>query len=90
MSTTTLRTLGTPEEVENPTPAQFWDICARFDWYYAMSDDHRVWERGVVAEGKLKAHFKANPALKPMYDEWCTYYRDYSDPTRAKPTRPAE
>jgi hypothetical protein len=28
------------------TLQEFHDACASHDWYYEMSDDHRVWQRG--------------------------------------------
>lgn len=29
------------------------------DWYYEMSDDHRVWREGCAAEGKLREAVRA-------------------------------
>lgn len=37
----------------------FEKLCKEHDWYYAYSDDHNVWKRGVVAEDRLKARYAA-------------------------------
>ena len=32
---------------------EFWDACDKFDWFYEMSDDGRVWRNGETARAKL-------------------------------------
>jgi len=86
----TLGSLVAPEVSEEPTPAKFYDLCERHDWWYEMSDDHRVWLAGGAAQAALVAHTKKNPALRPIYDAWSEYHGDYSNPARTKPERPAE
>ena len=34
---------------------QYEAALATHDWYYMMSDDHRVWERGRAEKAKLMA-----------------------------------
>ena len=35
--------------------AEFGSKLKTHDWYYAYSDDHRVWRRGTEASGRLRA-----------------------------------
>lgn len=35
----------------------FEDLCKNHDWYYAYSDDHRVYTAGREAEGRLNARY---------------------------------
>lgn len=38
-----------------PTPAAYWDQCKAHDWYYNMSDDARVYRKGLDNERELRA-----------------------------------
>ena len=45
-----------------------------FDWYYAMSDDQRVWRAGDSAKRKLDAAMRtASDEVKAYYKEQCPY-----------------
>jgi hypothetical protein len=35
----------------------FEKLCQEHDWYYAYSDDHRVWKAGVNADAKLRGRY---------------------------------
>lgn len=39
--------------MEHITLAQYWDMLNAHDWYYDMSDDHRVWRKGQEEGGKI-------------------------------------
>lgn len=38
----------------DPTLAEFWDMCKNHDWFYAMSDDGRVYRAGKANYEKLQ------------------------------------
>ena len=38
---------------ENDLWKQYETALATHDWYYMMSDDHRVWERGRAEKSRL-------------------------------------
>lgn len=44
----------------NITLAEFWAICKSHDWFYAYSDDHRVYQAGYSAELWINTIAKAN------------------------------
>lgn len=43
---------------------------ARFDWFYEMSDDQSVWERGRAAHSLVLAEAKKSPQHQELYDLW--------------------
>lgn len=52
------------------TPRQFWQLCRQHDWYYAYSDDHRVWLRGEEATRAMEQLVKDQPKLRSIYAEF--------------------
>ena len=40
------------------TPRAFYDLCAKHDWTYDHSDDHRVWRKG------FDEHYDLDMAIK--------------------------
>jgi len=49
---------------------RFRDYLIRFDWYYAYSDDHRVWSTWNAEEKRLKAFLShARPAFVSLYNK---------------------
>lgn len=55
------------------TIEEFFNACKGFDWFYAMSDDHRAWQRGSIGERKLKNEAKTDPTKQMMYEHWHNY-----------------
>lgn len=56
-----------PENLE-----EFRERMLRWDWHYAMSDDHQVWVAGERANAALRAFLhspKCTPAHRAIYDE---------------------
>lgn len=68
------------------TPQQFYDACAQFDWFYEMSDDNRVYRRGVEAQDLLLTHAPAGSRNREIWDGFVAHY--YSGPSFNKPQLP--
>ena len=49
---------------------QFRDMLRRHDYYYEMSDDHRVWKKGMAQRAEIMSMLKANPSLEPIWKEY--------------------
>lgn len=49
------------------TKDEFKEILEKHDWFYSMSDDHRVWKAGVAAEGRIKEIRESDPTLNQLY-----------------------
>ena len=63
---------------------KFIELLKKFDWYYEMSDGHRVWERGCQAEAALnrgfnlvKAEFGEAKAIE-VWNQHC--HKDFKKP----------
>jgi len=69
----------------NPTLAEFYDALERHDWWYCMSDDHSVYNRGAVAEGKLKVIAKKSPEHQTLFDDMQAFH---TGKTKVKPEIP--
>lgn len=75
------------------TPVEFWDACERFDWYFEMSDDARVYHRGEDAKSALLAHAPAGSVNRATWEAFVAHH--YSGPSwgtvgQLKPPRPVE
>lgn len=57
-----------------PTPWEFYAQLNQHDWYYHYSDDHRVYQRGCDAEGRLRTIASKDPKLKELYDGFKAHY----------------
>lgn len=60
------------------TLQDYYLMLENFDWFYEMSDDGRVYERGRKAEARLKEVAKTSPKHKEMFDSFRLYI--YSGP----------
>lgn len=89
--TETLRTLG-PENPADGAPLEgeekwkdYEERLKKMDWWYMMSDDHRVWSGGEVSMGKLKKLKAEMDAIdkkrsQKLYNKYCPYEtRKYSE-----------
>lgn len=72
----------------NITLPEFWSICKSHDWFYAYSDDHRVYTAGNTAELWINAIAKANGQT---YADLLKAWRDHvAQPSQhAMPTIPS-
>ena len=57
-----------------------------WDWYYHMSDDHRVWLRGEAAAEKLKLRRAECPLVDKIAQAWYNYM--FGGQTFGKPEAP--
>jgi 6-phosphogluconate dehydrogenase len=75
------------------TLQQFWDRCNQFDWYYQMSDDHSVWQRGCAAESEILDLIKdGGPAFADMWNAFKAHYYSgapWNTKQSPKPERPS-
>lgn len=53
------------------TIQEFYQKLERHDWYYMMSDDHSVWQRGKEAEKNLKE------IASEHGDKWLSLFEDF-------------
>ena len=65
------------------TKEEFYDKCKAHDWYFAMSDDSRVYDKGRKERDELIALAKHNPELRGMLTKFAEAYMG----NRAQPTR---
>jgi hypothetical protein len=66
--------------------AEFWDLLARHDWTYQMSDDHRAWTRGSDQAEQIQHIVKNSP---PEFKELRVAFSDWAwGRSGKKPTRP--
>ena len=75
------------------TPAEYWDKLAAHDWYYAFSDDHRVWLRGTKQEDDLRALANSVEGGKELYEAFHKYMfsgKSWGTERFPKPERPSE
>lgn len=72
-------------------PQEFYDLCARHDWYYAYSDDHRYWVAGEASWDRLKRLAATDPALQAILEAWSAYMFNgpsWGTETQPRPARP--
>jgi len=66
---------------------EYYDKLRHHDWYYAYSDDHRVWSRGNENAQRLRDIADTHgPEYKRLYEE----YRASVHDGKPKPERPGE
>jgi hypothetical protein len=75
------------------TPAEYWDKLNAHDWYYAFSDDHRVWERGSRAINELNRladNIKGGRELLKAFHKHMFSGKAWGTEKSPKPERPSE
>lgn len=86
--------LGTRGVVGSPGPftlAEFWDELNRFDWYYAMSDDHGVWMAGEANRERLRIASLQSEEHKELMAAFAKHYysgEPWGTKQSPKPERP--
>jgi hypothetical protein len=64
------------QQIIDSEVAQLVDMLQRHDWYYAMSDDHRVYTRGYSSWESIQTQIKLVNDLSPgMGDEVYDCYK---------------
>ena len=75
-----------------PTTEEFFERCFRHDWFYMMSDDHRVYTRGIEAERKLENTIAAagenRELFTSIYKAWHDYFFNGKSWGTEKPSVP--
>jgi hypothetical protein len=67
-----VRTILEPQALKEhlptvPTLHTFFDILKHHDWYFEMSDDHRVWKAGATHEEQIKSMCRISEPHKTMH-----------------------
>lgn len=52
---------------------EFFEKCQNFDWFYEMSDDHRIWQNGERNKSYLKSLCENNPLFLRIWTDWQNY-----------------
>lgn len=77
-----------PPKIDVPSLPDYYDMLARHDWYYEMSDDHRVWKAGSARAGELRTIAKAGgEEYEKLLLAFGRYYTTFSD-RGPKPEKP--
>jgi hypothetical protein len=53
---------------------EFDDMLRKFDWYYQMSDDNRVWRAGETANARIREVAKTSAEHNELYEVWSKHY----------------
>ena len=68
------------------TLQQYYDALVAHDWYYHMSDDQGMWQRGKDRGTELKNIGKTSPVFGEMYaDVYAHYFSGSAFGTELKP-----
>lgn len=62
--------------MDNEQIEEFFKRCRGHDWWYMMTEDHSVWQRGWDAQHKLERDAKADPKLKLIFDQWQAHVKE--------------
>lgn len=52
------------------TPKEYFDLCAKHDWFYDYSDDHSKWRAGNDEYKTLMNWKKENTLFQDIFDAW--------------------
>lgn len=55
----------------------FENLCKNHDWYYAYSDDHRVWKAGCAAEDRIKRRYQSLISNSEIAESIKAIYENY-------------
>lgn len=64
------------------TIEEYYNKLLNVDWYYAYTEDMRVWEKGKNEVSQAEFIASKQPELKPLYLAFCQYVNKQ----RSKPT----
>lgn len=60
-------------EERNMDLKEYFQSLMGFDWYYAFSDDGRVWRAGEARGAELKRISNTSPTHKAMWEAWSNH-----------------
>lgn len=66
------------------TLPEYYDMLARHDWTYMMSDDPNVYKRGSASESRIKSILKESPEHQALIEA----YRNFAWGRGPKPEKP--
>ena len=49
--------------------SEFRNLLDNFDWYYNMSDDHKVWLRESAIADRIHKVCEDQPEFRPIFEE---------------------
>lgn len=62
------------------TPLKEFDLMlTQHDWYYAYSDDHRVWSAGIKAEKRIQEISHESKAHAKLFMMWVEHIRNLTN-----------
>lgn len=73
------------------TLIEFYDMLEQHDWYYAFSDDHRVWKAGNANLAKIQNIVRESAEHAALYSGFHNHYFSgpaWSTEQSPKPERP--
>ena len=73
------------------TLQEFYDAVERHDWFYEMSDDHRVWVNGEAARARLENEASTDFRKREILDAFTKHHysgEPWSTTKAPKPERP--
>lgn len=73
--------------------AEFYDAAQSFDWFYEMSDDHRVWASGKASKAALLKDAPPGSENRQIWDSWEKHHysgEPWNTPQAPKPERPKQ
>lgn len=56
------------------TLKEFYQELEKHDWYYDMSDDHGVWERGTANKRRLEGIAEESEEHRKLYEGFSQHY----------------
>lgn len=73
------------------TPKEYWELLDKHDWFYMMSDDRSVYEKGASFLNKLTKIANTDPVLKSLLDGFTAHYfsgKPWDTVKKPKPIKP--
>lgn len=52
------------------TEKEFEQILEGHDWYYMMSDDFRIWEKGLKNLNRIHSILRENPQFQDIFNKY--------------------
>lgn len=67
------------------TISEYFEAVKNFDWFYQMSDDHRVYTKGKNAWSLLTHQSHNSPVHLRILKDWSDYKNGTVDASQAEP-----
>jgi ribonucleotide reductase alpha subunit len=69
------------------TLKEYWEQLNAHDWYYEMSDDHRVWKAGFREQTRLEELAKQSKEHAALFNAFAAHY-NFHKPDDQRPSLP--